>query len=153
MAPPDTSLPSPLYPFPLCPHGISCQLGSFPPLFAAPVMQHRSRHQRGFWPPLQVRLAAAGKERGRKGKENSFCISHTWMEAEVPSQTGWLSQNVLWRWKGASQHFLQVTFWAVPLQAAPVTAAAEPLHVPSITEWQGPGSKENRQIPKRNSGN
>lgn len=31
------------------------------------------------------------------------------------------------------------------------TAAAEPLHMPSITEWQGPGSKENRQILKRNS--
>lgn len=55
---PDTFLPLPLYPFPLCPHGISCQLGSFPLLLlrlscsTAPATGEASAHCSG-WGLLQ----------------------------------------------------------------------------------------------------
>lgn len=74
MAPPDTALPLPLYPFPLCPHSTSCQLGSFPLLLAVPVTQDRSCRRRGFCPLSEA--AHGRQEQGRKGKENTFCISY-----------------------------------------------------------------------------
>lgn len=84
---PDTSLPLPLYPFSLCPHGTSCQLGSFPPPFAAPFMQHHSHLGQGSCPSPQMRRAATGRNEGEGVKKTlSASPTHGWRLQCHPGQ-------------------------------------------------------------------
>lgn len=94
-----------------------------------------------------------GREWGRKGKENTFCTSYIGMEIEVPSRRGWLHPKVLWKTEGSLAAFPVCPVFGSAVMSSSGTVAAVSSHVPSVTEWQGPGSKENRQIPKKNSRN
>lgn len=66
--------------------------------------------------------APAGADTGGKGKDNTLCISYTWMEVKAPTGTRWLSQNALWRWK----HFLWVAFLGSTFASSLVMAAGSP---------------------------
>lgn len=115
---PGTSLPLALYPFPLWPHGISCQLGSFPPLLAVPITQHRSWHQQCHCPPIQVRLAAAGGNEGERARKTlSAPPTQRWRLRCHPGEDDSV-QRCCERWKGALQHFLWVPFSATLSWAA-----------------------------------
>lgn len=149
---PSTSLPLPLYPFLLCPKGISCQLGSFPPAshclpwsMASATTRASVQCSGWSWPP-----PGGTRENGHRKHFLGLPHMHRGSDA-IWHRVTW-SKYILNIEKRLAEFTVEQVLDSA-IESFSGTAAAELSHMPSVTEWQGPDSKENKQIPMRDTGN